>query len=106
MLVDPVALCERARALLEREPATVLVCDVGDVDRADLTVVEALARLRLTAARQGCTVQLRRASGALVELLAFIGLRGELPLEVQRQAEEREEARGVEEEGDPGDPAA
>ena len=105
-LADPVALCERARELLEREPAMVLVCDVGDVGRADLRVVEALARVRLTAARLGCAVRLRRASVELVELVALIGLRSELPVEVQGQAEKREEARGVQEEGDAGDPAA
>jgi hypothetical protein len=105
-LADPVALCDRARELLEREPASELVCDVGEVGRPDLRTVELLARVRLTAARLGCRVRLRHASGDLVELLSLTGLRSELPLEVQGQAEEREEARGVEEEGDAGDPAA
>lgn len=105
-LADPEALCERARELLERKPATMLVCDVGDVGPADLSLIETLARVRLTAARLGCAVRLRRASDELVELLALIGLRSELPLEVQGQAEEREEARGVEEERDAGDSAA
>jgi ABC-type transporter Mla MlaB component len=103
---DALALCERARDILEREPATVLVCDVGAVGRADLGIVEALARVRLMARRLGCAVQLRRASMDLVDLLALIGLRRELPLEVERQAEQRKEAGRVEEERDPGDPAA
>jgi len=100
------ALCERARDILESEPATVLVCDVSAVGRADLGVVDVLARVRLMARRLGCAVQLRSPSMDLVDLLALIGLRGELPLEVERQAEHREEAGGVEEEGDAGDPAA
>jgi hypothetical protein len=82
------------------------VCDVGAIGRADLAIVEALARVRLTARRLGCTVQLRRASVDLVDLLALIGLRSELPLEVEGQAKEREEAGGVEEEGDAGNPVA
>jgi hypothetical protein len=102
-LADPIALCERARDLLEREPATELVCDVGEIGRPDLGTVEVLARVRLTAARLGSGVRLRHASGELVDLLSLIGLRSELPLEVEGQAEEREEASGVEEEGDAGD---
>lgn len=105
-LADPVALCERARDLLERDTAEVLVCDVSAVEYADLGIVDVLARVRLTARRLGCAVLLRRASVDLVELVALIGLRSELPIEVEGQAEEREEARGIEEEGDAGDPAA
>ena len=105
-LADPVALCARARDLLEREAATQLVCDVGDVGRPDLGTVEVLARVRLTAARLGCSVWLRHASGDLIDLLALVGLRSALPLEVRREAKEREEPGGVEEEGDAGDPAA
>jgi len=105
-LADPVALCERARDLLEREPARVLVCDVSAVEDVDLGIVDLLARVRLTARRFGCSVLLRHASLDLVELVALIGLRSELPLEVEGQSKEREEARGIEEEGDAGDPAA
>ena len=100
---DTRALCERAREIIERRPASVLVCDVGAADRADLALVEALARVLLTARRLGCTVRLRRASVELVDLVGLVGLRAELPVEVQRQAEEREEPGGVEEEGDPRD---
>jgi hypothetical protein len=103
---DMRALCERARDLLEDGQAEILVCDVGAVRRADLRTIEALARIRLTARRLGRGVLLRRASVDLVDLLGLVGLRGELPLEVQRQAEEREEPRGVEEEGDAGNPVA
>ncbi|WP_395295512.1 hypothetical protein ACF9IK_19790 [Kitasatospora hibisci] len=118
-----------------REPR--LACDLGALpaagpDAADLAVVDALARLRLAAARHGVRVVLRNASGPLRELLAFAGLAGVLPVDpdddpvgathapprcdplgadpallgVQpgRQPEEREHRVGVEEVGEPGDP--
>ncbi|MFC5888386.1 hypothetical protein RMN57_18360 [Kitasatospora sp. CM 4170] len=119
-----------------REPR--LTCDLGALPAAgpgaaDLAVVDALARLRLAAARHGVRVVLSNASGPLRELLSFAGLAGVLPVEpdddpldaagdpprcdpldagpgllgVQpgRQPEEREDRVGVEEVGEPGDPA-
>jgi hypothetical protein len=111
----------------------VLTCDLGALTAPDLAVVDALARLRLAAARHGVGVVLRNASGPLRELLAFSGLAALLPpgpgdplgplgplaplddprllavdpLGVQpgRQAEQREEHVGVEEVGEPGEPA-
>ncbi|MEE1786850.1 STAS domain-containing protein [Streptomyces sp. SP17BM10] len=116
-----------------------LTCDLGALAAPDLTVVDALARLRLAAARHGVRVLLLNASGPLRELLAFSGLADVLPaapgpaacglaaggpasrelpagelraggrlLGVQpvREAEQREEHVGVEEVGEPGDPAA
>ncbi|MFF7990384.1 hypothetical protein ACFZDG_11405 [Kitasatospora xanthocidica] len=127
----------------------VLTCDLGALTAPDLRVVDALARLRLAAARHGVGVVLLNADGPLRELLAFSGLAALLPgaadplldlpglpepteqpeptalpdpaalpdpprllgllglLGVQpgRQAEEREEHIGVEEVGEPGDPA-
>lgn len=109
--------------------ATVLTCDLGALSAPDLAVVDALARLRLAAARHGVGVVLLNASGPLRELLAFSGLAALLPdaadplgptglrdpagllgvalLGVQpgRQAEQREEHVGVQEVGEPGDPA-
>lgn len=106
-----------------------LTCDVGALTTPDLAVVDALARLRRAAARYGVRVVLTNASGPLRELLAFTGLAGVLPVEpgppvrpalptqpglpvepglpVQpgREAEEREEHVGVEEVGEPDDPA-
>ncbi|MFD0272701.1 STAS domain-containing protein [Kitasatospora sp. NPDC127111] len=125
-----------------------LTCDVGALTAPDLAVVDALARLRLAAARHGVRVRLENASGPLRELLAFSGLgcvlpvedagppgsepldfgppgsepagfrpvgsepagfrpvgRGLLGFEPGREAEEREEHVGVEEVGEPGDPA-
>jgi ABC-type transporter Mla MlaB component len=109
---DIPTLCECARALLEGAGVDRLDCDVGGVARPDAVTVDALARLQLTARRLGCHVRLRHASPELQDLLAFVGLSEAIPvgersgLEARRQAEQREEPGGVEEEDDPGDPTA
>ncbi len=77
-------------------PSTI-VCDVGAL-APDAGVVDALARLQLTARRLGVEIRLRHASSELQELLAFVGLRDVLRLETGGQAEEREQRVGVEEE--------
>ena len=66
----------------------------------DLAVAHHLARLQLVARRVGCSIRLRNASVALIELLELVGLR-----QVIREAEEGEEA-GVQEVVDRGDPVA
>jgi ABC-type transporter Mla MlaB component len=103
-------ICERVRVLLEGSHADQVVCDVGGLVDPDAVAVDALARLQLTARRLGRRIGLRHASGELQELLTLMGL-GDvlplsalLPLEPRGQAEEREQARGVEEEADPADP--
>jgi hypothetical protein len=75
------------------------------VGTPDLATVEALARVELTARRLGSGICLRGASVELLELLALCGLPVELVGEVEGKAEQREEAGGVEEERDAGDPA-
>ena len=54
----------------ERAP---IPCDVRDVP-VDLATVEALARLRLEAARRGADLRLQHASPALLALISFAGL--------------------------------
>jgi ABC-type transporter Mla MlaB component len=109
---DISTLCERVHALLETCDADPLLCDVGALDEPDAETVEALARLQLTALRMGRRVRLRAACGDLLDLLALVGLEDAIPcaelseLEPRRQAEEREQALGVEEEADPGDRAS
>jgi hypothetical protein len=105
--VDLPRLCERGRALLEASGADVLVCDVGGVAEADVVVLDAVARLQLTARRLGKRICVRRASRELCALLAFTGLAEVcgLRLELERQAEEREDPRGVEEERELDDPS-
>jgi ABC-type transporter Mla MlaB component len=103
------AVCERARALLERREDTV-VCEVGPLD-PDAVTIDILARVQLTARRQGRRIELEGVDPELRDLLVFAGLGEVLPLvaasgvEPRREPEEREEALGVEEEADPGDRA-
>jgi hypothetical protein len=107
---DLAAWCEHVRALLEDGDAGPVICDVGALTDPDAVTVDALARLQLAARRLGRCVLLRGACGDLQDLLAFVGLCDVLPLreplrlEPCGQSEEREQACGVEEEADPGDP--
>ena len=83
-------------------------CDMAWLRHADLAVVDMVARLSLAARRGDCELRIVNPPDGLEELLALSGL-DRLPrlrVEVVRQAEEREEARGVQEEGDPADPIA
>lgn len=107
---DIAALCERVRGLPAGSRADPIVCDVRGLAHSDATTVDALARLQLTARRLGRQVRLRDAGSELQGLLALMGLSDVLPcgagsgLEPRGQAEEREQARCVQEEGDPRDP--
>ena len=67
-------LCDRAQTILETRARTVLDCDVGALVDPDAVVVDAVARLQLTARRLGAEIRLRDASPRLQELLAFVGL--------------------------------
>jgi ABC-type transporter Mla MlaB component len=105
-------LVERVRRLLAMSGAEHVVCDVDGIECPDLGTASALARLQLEARRNGGRIELRHASEDLRNLLALMGLDAVLPcvdesvVEVGREAEEREPARGVEEEGDAADPSA
>jgi STAS domain len=109
---DVRALCERLRALLDEDGAEVVVCDAGAL-AADVCSVDALARLRLVAGRGGRRLCLQGASDRLVELLALAGLSAILPAApwppsgpgLRGQAEQREQALGVEEVDQRGDAA-
>jgi hypothetical protein len=83
-------------------------CDMGWLRRADLAVVDLVARLMLAARRGDCTLRIVNPPEGMQELLALSGLDRlpDLRLEVVRQPEQREEATGVQEEGDPADPIA
>ncbi|QKV90974.1 STAS domain-containing protein [Streptomyces sp. NA02950] len=116
-------LCERLGELARGSGPGPVTVDVAGVGRPDLAVVEALARLRLTARRLGRGMRLRNAGGDLRELLAWAGLedgptsgrdtgsnagsgpgRGALRVEPLGQSEEGEQAPGVQEGVEPGDP--
>jgi ABC-type transporter Mla MlaB component len=81
-------------------------CDLAALDRADFGVVDLIARLLLAACREDCQLRVVNAPDGLDELLALSGLDRlrRLRFEVVRQPEQREEPRGVKEEGDPADP--
>ena len=81
-----------------------LSCDVGALP-ADGVALDALARLQLAARRVGLELELCNASRELCCLITFTGLEEVLRVEPGREAEEREERLGVEEEGELGDPA-
>ena len=83
----------------------VVVCDVAGLDHPDLADVETLARMRLLAHRAGWEFRVRGMGIALQELLDLCGLCETLPVEMERQPEQREEAGRLEEEGDAADPA-
>ena len=101
---DLPGLCERIRGLLEDSGADVALCELRAV-AADAVAIDALARLQLTARRLGRRVRLRHVSRELQELLEFAGLACVLGVEPRRQAEEREQPLGAEEEGELRDPA-
>ena len=82
-----------------------LSCDVRAL-RADVAAVDALARLQLAARQAGFELRLLPASTELRCLIRFTGLGGVLRVEAERQAEEREQGLGVEEEAQLDDPAA
>ena len=86
-------------------PAPIVV-DVGAL-AADALTIDVLAHLQLAAGRVERRVQLRNVSDELQKLIAFAGLADVLGLGLEpgRQAEEREERPGGEEERELGDPA-
>jgi ABC-type transporter Mla MlaB component len=82
----------------------VIPCDVAWVARADVHVVDALARLQLAAKRRGRRLVLQNASLDLADLVGLMGLGETLGLEPRRQPEQREQRLGVEEERELGEP--
>jgi anti-anti-sigma regulatory factor len=114
-------LCDQLAALLDRSAARVVVCDVAGLERPGPADLDHLARLRTTARRHGREMRLRGVRPELRLLLELTGLwsvlgdnqtpsdasaqADGLPVEPGRQAEEREQAVGVEEVGHRGDAA-
>jgi hypothetical protein len=102
---DIPALCGHVGALLEASGADIALCDVTALP-ADATAVDAVARISLAARRMGRRLVLRYAADDLLDLLAFVGVAGALGIEPWRQAEQREQGVGVEEERELRDPPA
>ena len=69
---DLPGLCDRVRSALDAA-GSVLACDVAGVE-PDAVTVDALARLQLAAHRRGCSVRLKNASAALLDLVELMGL--------------------------------
>jgi hypothetical protein len=99
------------------------VClDCGPLEAPTAATIDQLARLELVVRRCGCKLELSNASSYLVELIEFVGLSevlcerqvpsgpsGHLPakrggVEPGREAEQRKDPGGVEEERELGDP--
>lgn len=100
---DLPGLCTDLADVLRGRDRGVVICDVTGVTRPDLVTIEALARLRLTARRHGWRLVVSGAGAGLRELAGLFGLTDAL-FEPVRQAEQREQAGGVEEVVDRGDP--
>jgi hypothetical protein len=71
-----------------------------------MEIVDALARLQLVALRCGIRVDVTAAPSEILELIELAGLSETLGVEPLRQAEQREERLGVEEERELDDSAA
>ncbi len=102
-------LCQRARALLENSDQQVVVCDLGALTSPDLSAVDVVARLQVTARRCGHEVRVRHACPGFRDLLGLTGLAGVVLLwegsgvEALGQSEQGEHPGGIEEERDAGD---
>ena len=87
-----------------------IVVDLGGVTAPDAVTIDAVARLALTAGASAARCNCGTCRGELADLLVLTGLRdvvaelGGLSLELQREAEEREDALDVEEEAELDDP--
>jgi ABC-type transporter Mla MlaB component len=80
-----------------REVQAVVVVDVDGL-RADIALIDALARVQLDARRRGRVVRLRGSSDELRGLLRLVGL-ADLLVEVDGEPEEGEQL-GIDEAGD------
>lgn len=100
---DLAVLCTDLADVLRGRDRGVVICDVAGVARPDVVTIEALARLQVTARRHGWRLVVSGAGAGLRELAGLLGLTDAL-FEPVRQAEQREQAGGVEEVVDPGDP--
>jgi ABC-type transporter Mla MlaB component len=85
-------------------PKRTIVCDLGGLAQPDLGSIDALARLQLMLRPQGLEVLLRGAPNELIELIALVGLTDVLRVESGREAEQRKQRLGVEEERELPDP--
>jgi ABC-type transporter Mla MlaB component len=72
-------LCSRVRTLLDDPGVDELTCDLSGVVDPDATVLEALARMQLTARRLHRSIRLRHVQPEMRALLALAGLTDIVP---------------------------
>jgi hypothetical protein len=82
-----------------------VILNCARISNPNVAVIDQIARLSLGLRRGGCRLSLAGASPELLDLVGFFGLGECLGVEVERQPEQREQLRGVEEEGEFPDPA-
>jgi hypothetical protein len=80
--------------------------DCRSLSEPTAATIDQIARLKLTALRCNCELEVKDPSRELLELIGFVGLSGVLLVEARRQTEQRKQPRGVEEERELGDPAS
>ncbi|WP_240659900.1 STAS domain-containing protein [Streptomyces sp. WAC 01529] len=102
---DVPPLCARVAAARHGPGGGDIICDVAAVTTADLTTVDAIARLHLAARRAGGRIRLRNPAPALLALLGLVGLVELLGLVVEMEGhpEQREPPLGVQEAVEAGD---
>jgi hypothetical protein len=74
--------------------------DCSGLRKPTAATIDKIARLKLAARRNGCELELSNADSDLVELLCFVGLARVLGLELEGQAEQREQPSCIQEEGE------
>ena len=67
-------------------PETVIL-DCARFKRPDVATIDRIARTRLEAGRRGCELRLRNPNAATLELIALLGLKRVLGVQVQGQPE-------------------
>jgi anti-anti-sigma regulatory factor len=73
--IEGTALCQRLRQRIEAHgDADLVICDLTRIRHPDAAVIDALARVQLTARRLGCTVRYRHAHPDVRALLELAGL--------------------------------
>jgi anti-anti-sigma regulatory factor len=79
--------------------------DCAPLEAPTAATINQIARLKLTALRRGCELELVNLNPHLRELIGLFGLSEVLRVESRGQAEEREQPCSIEEEGELDDPS-
>ena len=80
-------LCAVVRDVLGDGAVETLACDLAAIADPDLSLIDALARMQLTARVAGGAIELRHPCPEVRDLLALTGLGGVLPLAVESEPE-------------------